>query len=110
MKRTIARALRRLFRRDRWTPFDRNGELRPELFTREGWHMAGALTDEQRRDAARKRYTAAGRDAGELFAKSWHSKILDGIASPTPTMPNAAVLVRVHKVSWWRRLLRRFGR
>ncbi|WP_239001932.1 MULTISPECIES: hypothetical protein [unclassified Mycobacteroides] len=64
MKRTIARALRRLFLRDRWTPFDRNGELRPELFTREGSQRVGALTDEERRDAVRKRFTAAGRDAG----------------------------------------------
>lgn len=110
MKRTIARWYRRLLRRDSWTPFDSNGNLRPELFTREGWQTVGALTDEARRDAARHRFAAAGRDAGQLFAKSWHSKTLDGIAGATPTMPNAAVWVRVHKATWWRRLLRRFGR
>ncbi len=110
MKRSIARALRRLFRRDTWTPFDRNGRLCPELFTREGSHMVGALTDEAHRDAVRQRFAAAGRDAGELFAKSWHSKILDGIACTTPTMPNAAVPVRARKAPWWRRLLRRFER
>lgn len=110
MKRTVAHWYRRLLRRDSWTPFDPNGNLRPELFTREGWQPVGALTDEARRDAVRQRCAAAGRDAGELFAKSWHSKILDGIACTTPTMPNTAVLARVHKATWWRRLLRRFGR
>ncbi|SIC55987.1 Uncharacterised protein [Mycobacteroides abscessus subsp. abscessus] len=52
MRHNIARALRRLHRwylralgRDTWTPFGPDGNLRPELFTREGWHMAGALKE-----------------------------------------------------------------
>ncbi|SIJ01560.1 Uncharacterised protein [Mycobacteroides abscessus subsp. bolletii] len=28
-----------------WTPFDHNGNLRPELFTHEGWHRIGALRE-----------------------------------------------------------------
>ncbi len=123
MKRTIARWFRRLRRRP-WTPFDPDGNLRPELFTHEGWHMVGALKDGEERvakaqrqlDAAQRRkreayerFAAAGRDAGELLEKSWATMIFDGIAGTSPALPNAAG-VAVRKASWWRRLLRRFGR
>lgn len=29
-----------------WNPFTPDGMLRPELFTHEGWHRTGALTDD----------------------------------------------------------------
>lgn len=87
MKRTIARWYRRQLRRDSWTPFA-----------------------ESRRDAVGQRFTAAGRDAGELFTKSWHSQIFDGMASATPAVPNAGALVREQGATWWRRLLRKLGR
>lgn len=87
MKRIIARWYRRLLRRDSWVPFD-----------------------ESRRDAVRQRFTAAGQDAGELFTKSWHSQILDGIASATPAVPNAAAPVREQGATWWPRPFRKLGR
>ncbi|MES5383870.1 hypothetical protein ABVN64_30195 [Mycolicibacterium conceptionense] len=32
--------------RKQWNPFTPDGMLRPELFTREGWHRTGTLTDD----------------------------------------------------------------
>ncbi|YCU47986.1 hypothetical protein ACRYGS_20860 [Mycobacteroides abscessus] len=51
--------------------------------------------------------TRVGKASGETFAKSWATKIIDGIATTSPALPNMAVM---RKVPWWRRLLRRFGR
>lgn len=103
MKPTIARALRRMANRIDPTP---NFQYVTALE-----RIAKAQRD---MDAARQserdvyeRFTLAGRDAGDLFAK-WATRIQDGIACAAPTLPNAAG-APANRAPWWRQLLRRFG-
>lgn len=109
MKRTIARALRKLANR---------------LDPSRGWRTvnnvdAGQVGAQERlararrdllcaeRQLAETRFGTAGRVAAEAFQKSWASQVLDGIDTAAPTLPNVAA---APKVARWRRLLRRFGR
>lgn len=107
MKQSIARVLRRLANQFDPTPNSQHVAAQDRV-AKAQWDLAAAL---QREHDVYERFASRGRDASELFTKSWHTKITEGLVPPFqfPKLPNAAGVAAL-KAPWWRRLLRRFGR
>lgn len=105
MKRTIARALRRMANRLEPPKAHVVNAVYVAAQERQAKARRNLLQAEQR--LAEARVASVGRIAAEAFEKSWATKILDGIAAAAPALPNMA---SARKAPWWRRLLRRFGR
>ena len=104
MKRTIARALRRMANRIDPTPNFQYVTAQERV-----------VKAQRDLDAARRhehdvyeRFAWAGRVAGVAFENSWATRIRDGIACAATILPNAAG-APASRAPWWRRLLRQFG-
>lgn len=124
MKKSIARALRRLA--DRFDPAGQrtsvtNITVNKCRATEDGTGRDIAAAQRRLNDAYAAQMSAAAKAGGEEFSRRmqeiaraplgqpWMTKIIDGLAGASPALPNAAGAPAV-KAPWWRRLLRRFGR